>query len=57
MKSVLIIGMGRFGKNLAKEMQRLGNDVMIIDRDASLIADLAPIAICALPVLRRFHSS
>ncbi len=43
MKSVLIIGMGRFGKNLAKEMQRLGNDVMIIDRDASLIADLAPI--------------
>lgn len=36
-KSVLIIGMGRFGRHLALRMLDLGNDVMIIDKDASLI--------------------
>ena len=32
MKSVLIIGMGRFGQHLAKNMMELGNDVMVIDK-------------------------
>lgn len=31
MKSVLVIGMGRFGRHLAKQMQQLGNDVMAVD--------------------------
>ena len=37
MKSVLVIGMGRFGKHVASKMQALGNDVMIVDRDAELV--------------------
>ncbi|MBR6620048.1 MAG: TrkA family potassium uptake protein [Clostridia bacterium] len=41
MKSVLVIGMGRFGKHLAEKMQQLGNDVMIVDRNASKIEELA----------------
>lgn len=36
-KSVLIIGMGRFGRHLAMRMLDLGNDVMIVDKDSSLI--------------------
>ena len=36
-KSVLIIGMGRFGRHLALRMIDLGNDVMIIDKDSSII--------------------
>lgn len=36
-KSVLIIGMGRFGRHLALRMIDLGNDVMIIDKDPSII--------------------
>ncbi|MBO5439566.1 MAG: TrkA family potassium uptake protein [Clostridia bacterium] len=36
-KSVLIIGMGRFGRNLALRMLDMGNDVMIIDKDVSII--------------------
>ncbi len=36
-KSILIIGMGRFGRHLAMRMLDLGNDVMIVDKDASLI--------------------
>ena len=41
MKSILVIGMGRFGRHLATKMQELGNDVMIVDRDAALINELA----------------
>ncbi|MBR2721536.1 MAG: TrkA family potassium uptake protein [Clostridia bacterium] len=37
MKSVLVIGMGRFGYHLATKMQELGNDVMIVDRDPARI--------------------
>ena len=41
MKSVLVIGMGRFGRHLATKMQELGNDVMIVDRDADLVNEVA----------------
>ena len=42
MKSVLVIGMGRFGKHLARKMTELGNDVMIVDKEESIIEELAP---------------
>ncbi len=41
MKSVLVIGMGRFGKHLSRKMQELGNDVMIIDKDEEKITEYA----------------
>ena len=41
MKSVLIIGMGRLGRHLAKKMQQLGNDVMIVDSRPELIDNLS----------------
>lgn len=41
-KSVLIIGMGRFGRHLAMRMLELGNDVMIVDKDANLIDMMSP---------------
>ncbi len=37
MKSILVIGLGRFGRHLAKKMLDLGNDVMIVDKDVSII--------------------
>lgn len=37
MKSVLVIGLGRFGKHIALKMQELGNDVMVIDKSSELI--------------------
>lgn len=37
MKSILVIGLGRFGRHLAKKMMDLGNDVMIVDKDAEII--------------------
>ena len=42
MKSFLVIGMGHFGKHLADRFQRMGNEVMIIDKCAEKIEDLAP---------------
>jgi len=41
MKSVLVIGMGRFGRHLAEKMKELGNDVMIVDRSAELVNAVA----------------
>lgn len=41
MKSVLIIGMGAFGRHLALKMIDLKNDVMIVDKDAAIIEDMA----------------
>lgn len=40
MKSVLIIGMGRMGRHLAKKMLQLGNDVMVVDSRAEIINSL-----------------
>ena len=37
MKSVLIIGMGRMGRHLASKMQKLGNEVMIVDSRRDII--------------------
>lgn len=41
MKSVLVIGMGRFGRHLAMKMQELGNEVMIVDQNEEIIEELA----------------
>ena len=41
MKSVLIIGMGRMGRHLAKKMHQLGNDVMIVDNNPAIIESLS----------------
>ncbi len=42
MKSVLVIGMGRFGRTLAIKMQQLKNAVMIVDQNEAIIDELAP---------------
>ena len=44
MKSVLIIGMGRFGHHLAYNMLEMGNDVMVIDNDEKKLEDIVPYA-------------
>ncbi len=41
MKTVLIIGMGRFGRHLAKKMDELGNEVMIVDSNPEMVEQVA----------------
>ncbi len=43
MKSFLIIGTGRFGKHLAMKLIELGNDVVVVDKDAEKIERLTTI--------------
>ncbi len=43
MKTVLIIGLGRFGRHLATRMAKLGNEVMVVDQDAEVVEKLLPI--------------
>ena len=33
MKSILVIGLGRFGRHLCRKFMSLNNEVMIVDRD------------------------
>ncbi len=42
MKSILVIGMGKFGRHLALQLQELKNEVMIVDQDDALVEELAP---------------
>ncbi len=42
MKSVLLIGMGQFGQLLGDKLMKLGNEVMIVDKDEDIINPLAP---------------
>ncbi len=41
MKSILIIGMGAFGRHLALKMIELKNDVIIVDKDESIVEELS----------------
>ena len=43
MKTVLIIGLGRFGRHLATRMAELGNEVMVVDVNAEVVEKMLPI--------------
>lgn len=41
MKNILVIGMGRFGQHLCKELYELGNEIMAIDTDETALESVA----------------
>ncbi len=47
MKSILIIGMGRFGNHLCRKMVELKNQVMIIDTDEDKLKAMMPVVTSA----------
>lgn len=64
MKSILIIGMGRFGQHLCRNLLRLGNEVMIVDQKEETLEELFPLVTSAkigdctkLEVLKSFGVS
>lgn len=42
MKSILVIGMGRFGRHLSTKMSDLGNEVMVVDWDENKVQEVLP---------------
>ena len=43
MKSILLIGLGRFGKNIAEKLNELGHEVMAIDKSEKRVNAVLPI--------------
>lgn len=48
MQSMLVIGLGRFGKHLALKLAELGNEVMVIDKEEDIVNHIAPFVTSAL---------
>ena len=42
MKSVLLIGLGLFGRHIAKKLNELGHEVMAIDKKEELVNEVLP---------------
>ncbi len=40
--SVLVVGLGRFGSAAARELERIGHEVLAIDRSESIVNEIAP---------------
>ena len=47
MRSMLVVGLGRFGRHLAIRLAELGNEVMAIDTDEDAIDKIAPLVTTA----------
>lgn len=47
MKSILIIGMGRFGRHLCRNLARLGNQIMIVDQVEENLEEMLPYVVSA----------
>ncbi len=47
MKSVLLIGLGRFGRHIARKLNELGHEVMAVDRDEELVNAVLPFVTAA----------
>lgn len=44
MKTILVIGIGRFGQHLTKKFVELNNEVMVVDKEEEKIQDLMDVA-------------
>lgn len=47
MKSILVIGIGRFGKHLCQDLVQNGNDVMAVDENEENLEEILPIVTSA----------
>ena len=47
MRSILIIGLGRFGRHLSMRLSELGNELLVIDQDERCVNEIAPFVTAA----------
>ena len=43
MKSILLVGLGRFGRHMAEKFIELGHEVLAVDKDEQRVNDILPI--------------
>ena len=42
MKNILLIGLGRFGKHIAMQLNQLGHEIMAVDQDEERVSKVLP---------------
>lgn len=42
-KSILLIGVGRFGRHIAEKLNELGHEIMVVDHDEQRVNDIMPL--------------
>lgn len=47
MKSILIIGLGRFGQHLCRDLAKMDNEIMIVDLEEEKLEDMLPFVVSA----------
>ena len=57
MKSILIIGLGRFGQHLCLNLASLGNEIMIVDEREECLVGVRNFDICFVCIGTNFQSS
>ena len=63
MKNILLIGLGRFGKHVAYQLNELGHEVMAVDENENLVNEIlpyvtdAPVPVLAYRFLTLIHIS
>ena len=43
MKTILLIGLGRFGRHIAEELNKMGHEVMAVDENEERVNAVLPI--------------
>ena len=43
MKNILLIGLGRFGRHIALQLNKLGHEVMAVDNSEERVNEILPI--------------
>lgn len=46
-ETILIIGMGRFGRHLCQNLAELGNQIMIVDQEEENLEEMLPLVVSA----------
>ena len=57
MKSFLIIGLGRFGTHLCKDLSKLDNEIMVVDENEAVMEDvlfLSPVQKLATAPMKKY---
>ena len=56
MKSILLIGMGKFGQTLGEKLINMGDEVMIVDKNEDIINELMELDIANLTPLEAMNA-
>ena len=57
MKQIAVLGLGRFGRSLARTLAELGHDVLGVDSDAAIVEEMSTCLTNCVQALSLIHIS